>query len=51
MKMVAGYTLLLAMEKLTADLGLNALYDYGTHYQDVIDRVWGTDVSGKLPDC
>ena len=50
-EVVAGYTLLLAMGKLTAaDLGLNvALYDYDKHYRDVIDRFWGTDTSGKLP--
>jgi len=48
---VAAYTLLLAMGKLTAeDLGLDVeLYDYDKHYRDVIDRIWGTDVSGKMP--
>ena len=50
-EVVAGYTLLLAMGKLTAaGLGLNvALYDYDKHYRDVIDRFWGIDTSGKLP--
>lgn len=50
-EVVAAYTLLLAMGKLTAaDLELDVeFYDYDKHYRDVIDRVWGTDVSGKLP--
>jgi len=50
-EVVAAYTLLLAMGKLTAaDLDLDVeFYDYDKHYRDVIDRVWGTDVSGKLP--
>tara|TARA_E500000318_G_scaffold13879_4_gene13494 strand:- start:66 stop:1463 length:1398 start_codon:yes stop_codon:yes gene_type:complete len=50
-EVVAAYTLLLAMGKLTAaDLNLEVeFYDYDKHYRDVIDRVWGTDVSGKLP--
>lgn len=50
-EVVAAYTLLLATGKLTAvDLGLDVeFYDYDKHYRDVIDRVWGTDVTGKLP--
>ncbi|WP_339855414.1 TolC family outer membrane protein [uncultured Nisaea sp.] len=50
-EVVAAYTLLLAMGKLTAaDLELDVeFYDYDKHYRDTIDRVWGTDVSGKLP--
>lgn len=50
-EVVAAYTLLLAIGKLTAeDLGLDVeFYDYDKHYRDVSDRFWGTDVSGTMP--
>lgn len=50
-EVVAAYTLLLAMGRLTAaDLGLNVeYYDYDKHYREVSDRWWGTEPAGELP--
>lgn len=50
-EVVAAYTLLLAMGKLTAaDLELDVeFYDYDKHYREVSDKWWGTDPVGKLP--
>lgn len=48
---VASYRLLQALGRLTAqDLGLPVeIYDYDTHYVEVVDQLWGTEPPGRMP--